>query len=137
MLNGKDNPMKMNARCRNNGFTLIELLVVLAIVAMLLTLAMPRYFAGLDQSKDTLLRHDLATMREAIDKHYGDTGRYPESLADLVTKKYLRKVAPDPVTDSADTWVIVAPEDEDKGALFDVRSGAPGKARDGSAYKDW
>jgi general secretion pathway protein G len=127
----------MNARHKHSGFTLIELLVVLAIVAMLLTLAMPRYFNGLDRSKDALLHHDLAAMREAIDKHYGDTGKYPDTLEDLVAKKYLRKLAPDPVTDSAQTWIIVAPEDKDKGAVYDVRSGAPGKARDGSAYKDW
>lgn len=127
----------MNARFRHAGFTLIELLVVLSIVAMLLTLAMPRYFSGLDKSRDSLLRHDLAVMREAIDKYYGDSGKYPESLEELVDKKYLRKLAPDPVTESAQTWIVVAPEDQDKGAVYDVRSGAPGKARDGSAYKDW
>ena len=33
------------------GFTLIELLVVLAIVATLLTLALPRYSSSVDKSK--------------------------------------------------------------------------------------
>ncbi|HEU4845145.1 MAG TPA: type II secretion system protein, partial [Burkholderiaceae bacterium] len=34
------------------GFTLIELLVVLAIVALMLTLAVPRYFPSIDKSKE-------------------------------------------------------------------------------------
>ena len=37
------------------GFTLIELLVVMAIVATLLTLAVPRYFISIDRSKEAVL----------------------------------------------------------------------------------
>ena len=80
---------------------------------------------------------DLAAMREAIDRHFADTGRYPESLEDLAAKKYLRSVAADPITDSSKTWILVPPERRELGGVFDVHSGAPGKARDGSAYKDW
>lgn len=119
------------------GFTLIELLVVMAIIAMLLTIAAPRYFGSIDRSRETALRHDLAAMREAIDRHFADTGRYPESLEDLAAKKYLRSVAADPITDSSKTWILVPPERRELGGVFDVHSGAPGKARDGSAYKDW
>jgi len=122
---------------RRRGFTLIELLVVMAIIAMLLTIAMPRYFGSIDRSRDVALRHDLAAMREAIDRHFADTGRYPESLEDLAAKKYLRSVAADPITDSNKTWIVVPPEHRELGGVFDVHSGAPGKARDGSAYKDW
>jgi general secretion pathway protein G len=119
------------------GFTLIELLVVMAIVAMLLTLAVPRYFHSVDQSKEVALRHDLATLREAIDRHFADTGRYPESLEELATKRYLRSLVADPITESSKTWLVVAPENRELGAVYDVRSGAPGKGRDGTAYKDW
>lgn len=119
------------------GFTLIELLVVMAILALLLTLAVPRYFSSLDNSKEVALRHDLAVMRESIDKFHGDTGRYPESLEELAAKKYLRSIAPDPMTESAKTWVVVPPENSEKGGVYDVRSGAEGKARDGTAFKDW
>ena len=119
------------------GFTLIELLVVMAIVATLLTLAVPRYFNSVDQSKEVALRHDLAMLREAIDRHFADTGRYPESLEELVTKRYLRSLVPDPITESSKTWLVVAPENRELGAVYDVRSGAPGKGRDGSPYQDW
>ena len=119
------------------GFTLIELLVVMAILALLLTLAVPRYFSSLDNSREVALRHDLAVMRESIDKFHGDTGRYPESLDELAARKYLRSIAPDPITESAKTWVVIAPENPEKGGVYDVKSGAQGKARDGTPFKDW
>ncbi len=119
------------------GFTLIELLVVMAIIAMLLSLSIPRYFGHVEKAKESVLRQDLAQMRDAIDKYFGDVGHYPESLDEIVTKKYLRKVPLDPFTDRADTWVIVAPDNKDAGKVFDVKSGATGHARDGSLYATW
>ena len=121
----------------HKGFTLIELMVVLAIVALLLTLAVPRYFGSLERSKEAVLKEDLYQLRDAIGKYYGDKGKYPESLDSLATEKYLRKVPIDPITESAATWVVVAPEDPQKGGVFDVKSGAQGKSSDGSAYGDW
>lgn len=127
----------MNPHRARKGFTLIELLVVLAIIATLLTIAVPRYFASLENSQETALRQSLAVMREAIDHHYGDLGKYPDSLQDLVTRRYLRSVPADPITGLADTWVVVAPKDAGKGNVRDVRSGAPGNGRDGTAYDSW
>jgi general secretion pathway protein G len=119
------------------GFTLIELLVVMAIIAVLLTLAVPRYFGSMDRSKEAVLKEDLFQLRDAIGKYYGDKGKYPESLEALATEKYLRKVPVDPITESATTWVVVAPEDPQKGAVYDVKSGAQGKASDGSVFSEW
>lgn len=118
------------------GFTLIELLVVLAIVALLLTLAVPRYFQSIDASKETILAENLRTVRETIDKFYGDTGRYPESLEELVEKKYLRQLPQDPLTESTSTWVIIAPEEMDKGNVYDLKSGATGETRDGKPFSE-
>jgi general secretion pathway protein G len=122
---------------KRSGFTLIELLVVLAIVALLLTLALPRYFQSIDTSKEAILRDNLRITRETIDKFYGDTGRYPKSLDELVEKKYLRSLPLDPITDSTATWVIVPPEDTEKGNVYSIKSGAPGNAKDGRPYADW
>lgn len=121
---------------RLRGFTLIELLVVMAIVALLLTLSIPRYFNSIDSGKETVLRDNLRITRETIDKFYGDTGRYPKSLDELVEKKYLRAFPVDPITDSTGTWIIVPPDDADKGNVYDIKSGAPGKNRDGLPYGD-
>ena len=119
-----------------SGFTLVELLVVMAIVATLLTIALPRYFGSVERAKEATLRQSLAVMRDAIDKHYADTGRYPDTLEELVAKKYIRSLPVDPVTESAATWVTVAPLDGTKGGVFDVRSGAPGNAASGGAFAD-
>ena len=122
---------------RRRGFTLIELLVVFAIIALLVTIVAPRYFNSVEKSKEVVLKQDLATMRDALDKYYGDTGKYPDSLETLVSKSYLRKLPVDPMTDSATTWAVVPPEDIEKGGVFDVRSGAPGNGRDGTPYSGW
>lgn len=119
------------------GFTLIELLVALAIVGLLVSLAVPRYFGSVDKSKETALKHNLHEVRQAIDQHLADTGRYPDSLDDLVQKKYLRTLPVDPITDSDSSWVIVPPGDKKRGAMYDIKSGASGTARDGSSYGNW
>lgn len=119
------------------GFTLIELLVVLAIVALLLTLAVPRYLPRIDGARETILLDNLRNTREVIDQYYSDTGRYPDSLEQLVEKKYLRNVPVDPITDSSATWIVVPPEDGTKGAVYSIKSGAPGNDRSGKPYLDW
>jgi general secretion pathway protein G len=131
---------------RARGFTLIELLVVLAIVGTLLAIAMPQYFTSLDNARETSLRQNLAVMRRAIDQFHGDKGRYPESLQELVTARYLRSIPPDPITGAADQWVAESAPDPVAAAVAaaagpagvrDVRSGAPGSARDGTPYASW
>ncbi len=119
------------------GFTLIELLVVMTIIGMLLGLALPRYFHSVDKSRETVLHQDLTIMRDTLDKYYSDNGKYPDSLEQLVAAKYLRAIPLDPMTDSAATWVTVPPEDPTLGSVYDIKSGAPGKAFDGSSYADW
>lgn len=121
---------------RRRGFTLIELLVVMAIIATLLSVALPRYFGSVERAKETTLKQSLSVMREAVDKYYADHGRYPEQLEDLATQKYLRDVPVDPITGERNTWVVVQPPDGPgaKGGVYDVHSGAPGKASDGRDF---
>ena len=66
------------------GFTMIELVVVMAVLGLLLSIAMPRYLASLERGREQVLSHNLAQLREAIDRFYGDRGAYPERLEDLV-----------------------------------------------------
>jgi general secretion pathway protein G len=75
-------------------------------------------------------------MRQAIDRFRGDRGRYPEDLAELVRLRYLREVPIDPIADRSDGWVLVPAPGQVK-SVFDVRSAATGRARDGSAYATW
>jgi general secretion pathway protein G len=119
------------------GFTVIELLVVLAAIALLLSVATPRYMQHLDAAREVTLKEDLHQLRDAIDKFYSDQARYPANLDELVAKRYLRSVPEDPMTQRTDSWVVAAPGGNAQGAVFDVRSGAKGRSRDGSTYASW
>ncbi|TKC86313.1 type II secretion system protein [Trinickia terrae] len=127
---------EMARRFSAKGFTLIELLIVLAVIALMLTLALPEYLHSVEASKDKILAENLLVTRDAIDKFYGDAGRYPESLQELVDKHYLRSLPVDPVTDSTATWHIVPPEEQFPGNVYDIKSGAQGANRDGKPYED-
>jgi general secretion pathway protein G len=116
------------------GFTLIELLVVMVIISILLTIAVPRYFQGVNKSREVILRQDLETMRDAIDKFRGDTGHFPGTLDELVSRKYLSIIPLDPYTDKTTTWVVIAPELAAETGVYNVKSGAPGIAADGTRY---
>ena len=122
---------------RRRGFTLIELLVVLGIVALLLTLAVPRFFPSIDGAKETVLLENLRNTRAVIDQYYSDTGRYPDSLDQLVEKKYLPALPYDPVGESDSGWTVVAPEDATRGGVYDLHSSAQGKGRNGKPYSEW
>jgi general secretion pathway protein G len=122
---------------RRRGFTLLELLVVMAIIATLLTIAVPRYVRSLERSREAVLRQDLWALRESIDRFYGDTGKYPETLAALVERRYLRAIPVDPVARTADRWVVVSSDDPDDGGVKDVRSGAEGVGENGVPYAAW
>lgn len=119
------------------GFTLIELLVVMSIIATLLTIALPKYFHSVERSKENVLKSDLSIMREAIDKFYGDRGRYPETLDELVERRYLKAVPVDPITEKNDTWVLQLPEPNNPNSIMDVHSGSDKQAIDGSNFASW
>ena len=122
---------------RRRGFTLIELLVVMAIIGTLLTIATPRYFRSIQRSRETVLKQDLNALRESIDKFYGDTGKYPQTLALLVEKHYLRSIPIDPIAKAADKWIVVNAEDPEDNGVKDVKSGADGAGENGIPYAAW
>jgi len=111
------------------GFTLVELMVVLTVIALLLSVVVPEYIGRLHRAEEAVLQENLTLMRDALDKHYADAGRYPGSLEELVAKRYLRSIPKDPFTQSASTWVPVPPQDTRKGNVYDVKSGAKGYER--------
>ncbi len=118
------------------GFTFIELMVVMAIVALMMTIALPRYYAGMERAKEAVLKEDLFIMREAIDDYFVDKGQYPHSLEVLVKDRYLRTIPPDPITESSETWIVLG-QPQNPSVVYDIRSGAEGYASDGTLYYDW
>jgi general secretion pathway protein G len=125
----------------NGGFTLVEILIVVTILGILVTMAQPRVISAVQHAREAVLKQDLVVLRDALDQHYADTGRYPASLEDLVEKKYIRKVPVDPMTGRADSWVLifVDPDAEDgaPSGIFDVRSGSEKVALGGAPYAEW
>ena len=131
-------PLTLRLRAaRHRGFTLIELVLVMALIALLLTLAVPRYFRSIEQGKQKVQLQNIAVMRDAIDKFSGDLGRYPDTLQELVDKRYLREVPLDPVTEQPD-WIVVPPPvtatQTGQTGVFDVKSAASGEGAELSPF---
>lgn len=136
------NSLLRRYRNRERGFTLIELLVVISLIVLLASISMLMYRNSVQRGREAVLKEDLFRMRDAIDQHYADKGKYPASLEDLVTAGYLRKVPVDPMTQSADTWQTVQAEPDPANltvepGIYNVRSGAEGEALDGTKFTEW
>lgn len=123
---------------RARGFTLLELLFVMVIVALLAGIVGPVVAGSIGRAREATLKEDLYVLRKAIDDYYADRGKYPAELAELVEKRYLRKLPADPLTERRDTWVLVRAEDgRGGGGINDVRSGSDRTASDGTPYREW
>ena len=135
--------MKKNGSSRQDGFTLIEMLVVVAIIGILATVAVGQYRMSIVKAKEAVLKENLFHMRSAINLYFADKGKYPYDLQALVTDKYLYRLPTDPITRTAETWIVTysdVGDEEDismEQGIEDVHSGSEGFAVDGTAYGDW
>jgi general secretion pathway protein G len=118
-----------------NGFTMIELMIVVSIVGILATLAVPSYQGTLIRAREAALRQDLFTMRDVLDQHRADQGKYPPSLQALVGAGYLRTIPSDPFTNSATTWQEITGTVEE--GVADVFSGSDLVGSNGVPYNRW
>lgn len=119
-------------RRKDNGFTLIELLVVFTLLALLLSIAVPRYLNVADSSRIKVRDQNMATLRDALDKFKADQGRYPGELEELVSKKYLRMIPLDPISGS-NQWAVVRDSSSDATGVSDIE--APKTDGDGAAVE--
>lgn len=129
-------------RRRCAGFTLIEVMVVMALIVTLASIGLTLYGNSVTRAKESVLKEDLFRMRDAIDQYYADKGKYPATIQDLVSDKYLRSIPADPFTNSADTWREIPSEPDPQNptaqpGVYDVRSGSDQTALDGTKYADW
>lgn len=135
------NARQMDRARVDRGFTLLELMIVVSIILILIGMAAGMYTRSLLHARETVLRKDLQTMREAIDNYTLDKQQAPQSLQDLVDAHYLRNVPNDPMTNSAD-WVVhtsdtVISPDQTGTGIDDVHSGSDATGSDGTPYSSW
>ena len=124
------------------GFTLIELMIVMAIIAVLLSIALPIYTKSITRAKESVLKNNLFTMRTLIDEYTYDKQKAPQTLQDLVSEGYLRQIPIDPMTNSADTWKPIMEDaqssvSQNEPGLFDIRSGSDKTSLEGTPYSEW
>jgi general secretion pathway protein G len=167
MLRGK---LRSSGRCRGRhlssvaGMTLLELIIACSILLILSSMALPIFRYTVIREKESELRYDLRTMKDAIDryKELADqhkfrtevgSDNYPPDLDTLVKGvqlgagddkrlRFLRKVPVDPMTGRADWGLRSSSDDWDSTTwggknVFDVYSKSTGTALNGTKYSDW
>jgi general secretion pathway protein G len=123
------------------GFTLLEMMIVISIIIILMAVAIPNYNRTVIQSRESVLRSNLSTLRSVISQYTLDKQKAPQSLDDLVTASYLRQIPVDPMTKETN-WEVVQEDvmmavDQQEPGITDVKSASSGTASDGTAYNTW
>jgi len=131
----------MVSRQLQPGFTLLELMIVISIILILIGMAAGMYQTSILHARESVLKKDLQTMREAIDNYTLDKQQAPQSLQDLVDGRYLRQIPTDPITQQPD-WVlhfsdtVISPDQTNTG-IDDVHAGTEAIGSDGAPYSSW
>jgi general secretion pathway protein G len=135
------NVMLFLRRSPSRGFTLIEVLIVMTIIGILAAISVPSYKRSLIKAREAVIMEDLYQMRRSTDAFYADNSRYPDSLDELVSHKYLRGIPRDPFTGESQ-WECIPPEPSDDGELapggcFDFHSRSDLIGLNGIPYNEW
>ena len=123
------------------GFTMLEMMIVISIIIILMAVAIPNYNRTVIQSRESVLRSNLSTLRSVISQYTLDKQKAPQSLDDLVQAGYLRQIPVDPMTKETN-WEVVQEDtlmavDQQEPGIVDVHSASSGTSTDGTAYSTW
>ncbi|HMQ02823.1 MAG TPA: type II secretion system protein [Pyrinomonadaceae bacterium] len=128
------------ASLRQRGFSLLELMIAMFILIILISVAVPSYQRAVQNARESVLKENLWQMRRAIDQYYGDKGKPPRSLDDLVSAKYLRERPIDPMTETDDWTEITETDDFSANAepgMTDIKSSSDGVDSEGKSYREY
>ena len=133
---------KRQRQLRNrSGFTFLELVMVITMLGILIAIAVPVYQAQILASKESVLKHNLAIIRERLDQYKADRGNYPTFLQELVERGYLRELPEDPMSGTHEWEEIYQDynpdEPEEELGIYDVRSFFIGTSMHGELYSEW
>jgi general secretion pathway protein G len=142
MVTAVMSPQDRSTSRRRWGFTLIELMIVMAVIAVLMSIALPIYTRSIQRSKESVLKNNLFTLRTVIDEYTYDKQKAPQTLDDLVSDGYLRQVPIDPMTGDATSWKLIMEDatntvSQTMPGIFDVRSGSDATSLEGTPYSEW
>ena len=92
----------------NRGFTLLELLIVLAVIAILIGVALPRFKGMTDEGNIARAKAELRTLQTAVESYYiHNSQAYPAALSDLTTAtpQIVTAIPSDPFAASGTAYV--------------------------------
>ena len=124
-----------------SGFTMIEVMIVIAIIMILVGIGVGMYQRSIQGARESVLKEDLQTMRQAIDNFTLDKQQAPQTIQDLVDGHYLRSVPVDPVC--RQDWTLhfsdqVISPDQTGSGVDDVHSSCEGVGvSDPTPYNTW
>ncbi|MFA5346178.1 MAG: prepilin-type N-terminal cleavage/methylation domain-containing protein [Candidatus Omnitrophota bacterium] len=62
---------------KEHGFTLIELIIVIVIIGILALIALPKYYANIDQAEKSKVYTNLSSIRQVAMAYYAVYGAWP------------------------------------------------------------
>jgi type II secretory pathway pseudopilin PulG len=100
-------PVRPGRPARSRGYMIIMLMFLLSVMALGLTVAYPVWKTQIQREREDELIFRGRQYVEAIRLFQAkNPGRFPKSFRDLVEKKFLRRLYPDPMTADGE-WNII------------------------------
>jgi type II secretory pathway pseudopilin PulG len=110
-------PRRRSGKMPQLGFTYLGLLFAIAVLGITLATIGVVWSTQIRRDREAELLYVGDQFRMAIGRYLRSGGQYPQQLTDLVedkrfpgARRYLRRIYPDPMTNSTDWQLIGAPE---------------------------
>jgi len=106
------------------GFTILELLIVIAVIAILVGIALPKFKGMRDEGSIAKAKGELRTLQTAVESYNIHNGAYPANIGAALTgatPQIIATAPTDPFSGAAYGYVLAAP-------YYVIYSAGPGSA---------